>query len=235
MTSPVDNEPDDVGHLLRGALPRWPAPARLRRTVMEALNPVERRSRPSLWLPPALAALGAAMIMVLWLAPALRRDAGDQIEYISRAAVSEHARAVLWSDTRADLLPAALPRVMEESGVTLNWVFTGDDDLQLIGAVPTVVEGRRAMSLVYRDSDGHTVVYVISSGPMVTLPERGRVQIERWRPLLRKENDGFSLIVWRQAGLVCVMASDLVSEGDVGRLKRYFAKVRASTELSRRN
>ena len=159
MTNPTDNEPDETGHLLRGALPRWPAPARLRRAVMEALNPVEARSRPSLWLPPALAALAAAMVMVLWLAPALRRETGDQIEYLSRAAISEHARAVLWSDTRADLLPAALPRVMEESGVTLNWVFTGDDDLQLIGAVPTVVEGRRGMSLVYRDRDGHTVVY----------------------------------------------------------------------------
>ncbi|HWN89966.1 MAG TPA: hypothetical protein VNQ15_01085, partial [Verrucomicrobiae bacterium] len=191
MTNPVDNEPDETGHLLRGALPRWPAPARLRRAVMEALNPVEARSRPSLWLPPALAALAAAMVMVLWLAPALRRETGDQIEYLSRAAISEHARAVLWSDTRPDLLPAALPRVMEESGVTLNWVFTGDDDLQLIGAVPVVVEGRRGMSLVYRDRDGHTVVYVIASGPIVAIPERGRVQIERWRPLLRKESDGF--------------------------------------------
>ena len=94
--------------------------------------------------------------------------------------------------------------------------------------------GRGGMSLVYRDRDGHTVVYVIASGPIVPIPERGRVQIERWRPLLRKESDGFSLIVWRQAGLVCVMASDLVSEGDVGRFKQYFAKVRASTELSKR-
>jgi hypothetical protein len=235
MSSHLDDEPDETGHLLRGALPRWPAPARLRRAVMEALNPVEARSRPSLWMPPALAALAAAMVMVLWLAPALPRGTVDPVLYLSRAAISEHARAVLWSDTRPDMLPALLPRVMEESGVTLNWVFTGDDDLQLIGAVPTVVEGRRAMSLVYRDRDGHTVVYVIAPGPVVAMPERGRVQIDRWRPLLRKENDGFSLIVWRQAGLVCVMASDLVSEGDVGRFKQYFAKVRASTELTKRH
>jgi len=235
MSSHLDDEPDETGHLLRGALPRWPAPARLRRAVMEALNPVEARSRPSLWLPPALAALTAAMVMVLWLVPALPRGTVDPVLYLSRAAISEHARAVLWSDTRPDMLPALLPRVMEESGVTLNWVFTGDDDLQLIGAVPTVVEGRRAMSLVYRDRDGHTVVYVIAPGPVVAIPERGRVQIDRWRPLLRQENDGFSLIVWRQAGLVCVMASDLVSEGDVGRFKQYFAKVRASTELTKRN
>lgn len=234
MTSHLDDEPDETGHLLRGALPRWPAPARLRRAVMEALNPVEVRSRPSLWLPPALAALAAAMVMVLWLAPALPRGTVDPVLYLSRAAISEHARGVIWSDTRPELLPAMLPRVMEESGVTLNWVFTGDDDLQLIGAVPTVVEGRRAMSLVYRDRDGHTVVYVIAPGPYISIPERGRVQIGRWRPLLRQENDGFSLIVWRQAGLVCVMASDLVSEGDVGRFKQYFAKVRASTELTKR-
>jgi hypothetical protein len=53
--------------------------------------------------------------------------------------------------------------------------------------------------------------------------------VDRWRPLVRKEN-GFSLIVWRQQGLLCVLVSDLVSENDLNRFKEYFVKVRSSTE-----
>ncbi|HMH76460.1 MAG TPA: hypothetical protein VK547_07525, partial [Candidatus Udaeobacter sp.] len=59
--------------------------------------------------------------------------------------------------------------------------------------------------------------------------ERGRVQIDRWRPVVKREN-GFSLILWRQQGMLCVMASDLVSDDDLTRFKGYFVKVRSSTE-----
>lgn len=69
--------------------------------------------------------------------------------------------------------------------------------------------------------------------PNVAIPDRERVQIARWRPAVRTE-DGFSLIVWKQAGLVCVMVSDLVSDFDLKRFEDYFIKVRSSTELSGR-
>jgi hypothetical protein len=75
---------------------------------------------------------------------------------------------------------------------------------------------------------GHTVTYIIVPGGSVVLPERGRVQIDRWRPVVKREN-GFSLILWRQQGLLCVMASDLVSDADLARFKQYFVKVRSST------
>jgi hypothetical protein len=234
MTSEMDertDEPDEIGQLLRGALPRRPAPARLRVAILEGFNPPESRRRPAFWLPPALAALAAAMVMVLWLAPALPRPGVDPMQVLSSAGISEFARAV-WGDTRPDIVPGSLPRVMEESGVILNWVFVGDEEIQLVGALPTVFDGRRAMALVYRDRDGHTVSYIIALGPNVIIPERGRVQIERWRPLIRKDN-GFSVILWRQSGLVCVLVSDLVSERDLGRFKQYFVKVRSATELSR--
>jgi hypothetical protein len=234
MTSEMDertDEPDEIGQLLRGALPRRPAPARLRVAVLEEFNPPESRRRPAFWLPPALAALAAAMVMVLWLAPALPRPGVDPMQILSSAGISEYARAV-WGDVRPDIVPGSLPRVMEESGVILNWVFVGDEEIQLVGALPTVFDGRRAMALVYRDREGHTVSYIIALGPNVIIPERGRVQIERWRPLIRKDN-GFSVILWRQSGLVCVLVSDLVSERDLGRFKQYFVKVRSATELSR--
>jgi hypothetical protein len=128
-------------------------------------------------------------------------------------------------------VPAALPRVMRDSGVPLNWVFTGDADIKLINAQPAYLEGRRALALTYQDRDGHSVSYIIARGPNVAIPDRDRVQIARWRPLVRTE-DGFSLIVWKQAGLVCVMVSDLVSDADLGRFKEYFIKVRSSTDLS---
>jgi len=108
-------------------------------------------------------------------------------------------------------------------------VFTGDEDIKLVNAKPTYLEGRRGIELAYQDSAGHTVTYVIVPGGNVALPERGREQIDRWRPVVRKEN-GFSLIIWRQQSLLCVLASDLVSDEDLGRFKQYFVKVRSSTE-----
>ena len=85
------------------------------------------------------------------------------------------------------------------------------------------------MELAYQDADGHTVTYLILPLPALVLPERGRVQIDRWRPLVRKDS-GFTMIMWKQQGLLCVLISDLVSDDDVGKLKGYFVKVRSSTE-----
>jgi hypothetical protein len=118
---------------------------------------------------------------------------------------------------------------MEESGVMLNWVFTGDHEIQLVDARPTYLEGARGLELVYKDVDGHTVTYVMMPGGNVALPEAGRVQIDRWRPVVRTES-GFSLILWKQQGLLCVLVSDLVSPNDLARFKEYFVKVRSSTE-----
>jgi hypothetical protein len=75
------------------------------------------------------------------------------------------------------------------------------------------------------------VTYLILPLPALVLPERGRVQIDRWRPLVRKDKDsGFTMIMWKQQGLLCVLIADLVSDDDVGKLKDYFVKVRSSTE-----
>ena len=223
-------EPDEIARFLRERVARHQAPTRLRAAVVETLSPSEGRRRPSLWLPPALSALATAMVMLLWLAPVLPRSGSDPLQLLSHAVMTEHARAVLWGEARPDAIPGALPHVMEESGVLLNWVFTGDQDLRLVNAQPTFLEGRRALALTYQDRDGHSVSYIVARGPNVAIPELGRVQIAKWRPLVTKDN-GFALIVWKQSGLVCVMVSDLVSEDDLGRFKEYFVKVRSATDL----
>jgi hypothetical protein len=233
MTSGGDDRygDEELGRMLRERLPRHPASASLRAAVVQALLPdTPRRSWWAVWLAPAASSLATAMIAMLWLAPSLTTGpASDPLRLVSRAVISEHARNILWGESRSDVVPAALPRAMEESGVALNWVFTGDEDIQLINAKATYLEGRRGIELTYEDTRGHTVTYVILPAGKVVLPERGRVQIDRWRPLLRKEN-GFSLIVWRQQGLLCVMVSDLVSNADLDTFKQYFVKVRSSTE-----
>lgn len=232
MTNEIGgNEPDDITRLLRERLPRHQAPAGLRVSVVEALDPPKGRRRPSLWLAPALSALATAMVMLLWLAPALPRSTPDQMERLSRAVMSEYARAVFAGEVSPETLPAALPRVMRDSGVLLSWVFTGDADIRLINAQPAYLEGRRGLALTYQDRAGHSVSYIVAHGPNVAIPERERVQIARWRPAVRTE-DGLSLIVWKQSGLVCVMVSDLVSADDLDRFKEYFVKVRSATEVS---
>jgi hypothetical protein len=220
-----------MGRLLRERLPRHPAPPVLRAAVVEALMPGSSREHWAWrWLPPAFSAVATAMIMLLFLAPSLPSAPGaDPVHLVTRAVLAEHARNTFWGETRSDVVPVALPRAMEESGVALSWVFTGDEDIQLINAKPTYLEGRRGIELAYQDAAGHTVTYIIVPGGSVALPERGRVQIDRWRPVVRTEN-GFSLILWRQQGLLCVMVSDLVSDDDLTRFKQYFVKVRSATE-----
>ena len=221
---------DDVGRLLARRLPHHPAPAALRTAILRACAPEPARRPLRWWLAPALSSLATAMLGLQWLIPALPQAApSDPVRPLARAAISEHARAILWGETRPDVMPALLPRVMEESGVNLNWVFTGDDTLTLINATPAYLEGRRAMTLSYEDADGHNVTYLILPAGQTSLPERGRVQIDRYRPLLRQEN-GWSLFVWRQQGLLCVLVSDLVSDDDLDRFKTYFVKLRTSVE-----
>jgi len=230
------DEDPELTRLLRERLPRHPAPGSLRVAIVEAITPAPRPRWDWLWLAPSLVGAALAMVAVIGVATMLPVTVpGDPIQQIARAVVTEHARTLTWGGEQGvDVLPAALPRAMEESGLFVTKLFTGDDDLSLVSAAPTFVEQHRAISLGYMGRDGHAVTYVVMPGGTVTLPEVGRVQIESWRPLVRRES-GFSLIMWkeRKSNLLCALVADLVSDDDMTRLKQYFVKVRSATELSR--
>jgi hypothetical protein len=225
-----------VSRALRERLGRYPASPRLRAALLRALEPEPPRAPWGAgWLAPAVSALATAVVMLFWVAGGLPTAVPDDtLRDLTRAVVTEHARTLSWSDARPDVVAATLPRVMDESGVTLNLLFIGDSDIHLVNAHPTYVEGHRGLSLAYVDARGHGVTYVIFPGAaLVALPEQERVKIETWRPVVRKES-GFSLIMWKQQGLFCVLVADLVSDDDFARLKQYFVKVRSATDLYQR-
>ena len=85
------------------------------------------------------------------------------------------------------------------------------------------------MALYYRDADGHLVSYTVLPAPGLPLPERQRVQIDRFKPALLSE-EGFSAWVWKQGDLACFLVSDLVSARELEEFKDYFVRVRKSTE-----
>lgn len=230
MDAPLGDDPE-MTRLLRERLTRYPAPPRLRAAVLRAMEPARERPRWTGWLAPALSALATAMVTIMWLGPALPGGPIDPLQPLIRAVVTEHARTIAWGDAQPEVASTALPRIMDQSGVVLRWVFTGDDEIRLVNAQPTYVEGHRSMALAYEDANGHAVTYLIMPGGSVTLPDRGRAQIDRWRPVVRKDN-GFSLIMWKQQGLLCVVVADLVSDDDFARLKEYFVKIRSSTEIA---
>jgi hypothetical protein len=222
-----DSSDEALSRQLATELPRYAAPARLRAAIVEAAAPGPARVP---WLVPAVTAAATALVLVLFFVPLLPHLAtGDPVQRMTRAVVSEHMRVVMWGARRPDPVPAALPQLRQETGIELTSVFPGDDRLQLQAGEPVYLEQRRGLALYYSDEDGHHISYIALPGPGLTVPERQRVQVDRWRPALLHDN-GFSVWVWKHGELVCFMVSDMVSETDMADFKDYFVRVRGATE-----
>jgi hypothetical protein len=217
-----------LSRALAAQVRRYPAPAALRVAVTEALAPPRRRV--TWWLTPAVAAAGGALAVALFFVMLLPRVTPvDPMQRLARAAVAEYTRAVLWGARRPDVIPAALPWLTRETGIGLNRVFTGDGLVSLEAAEPVFLEQRRGLALHYRDESGHQLSYIVLPAPGLAMPERQRVQVERWRPALLHES-GLSVLVWKHGELACFLISDMVAPNELPRFKDYFARVRAATE-----
>ncbi len=217
-----------LGRRLASDLPSHPAPARLRVAIV---GTTERPARTPFWLAPALAAAATALVLALVFMPLLPRlTPGEPAEQLARIVMAEHTRAVMWGARRPDILPASLPWLTQETGITLTKVFAGDDQLTLVAAEPVFLDQRRGVAVHYRDTDGHQVTYVVLPVPGLPIPDRLRVRItDRFRPAL-VHDAGFSSWVWKQGDLACFLVSDMVSDSDVVRFKDYFVRVRLATE-----
>lgn len=221
-----DLSDEGLGRRLAAELPRYHAPAHVRAAVLRAAT---RRAQPA-WLAPALAALATAAVLVLVLLPTLpARTPQDMTEQLVNAVVAEYSRASMWGARTAETVPTAVTRVAEETGIRLAKAFLGDDDLEFLGAEPVYLDWRLGIALHYLDPDGHTMTYVALHAPRLSLPERQRVQVDGFRPVLVKL-DGFRSWVWKQGEVACFLVSDIVGEPDLERFKDYFVRVRAGTE-----
>ena len=227
MSERFDDPTDEtLGRRLAGELTRYTAPARLRVAVVEASQPTRRPA----WLGPLVAAAATAMLLLLVVLPVLPRVApADPVQRYVRAVVSEHSRTLMWGARHGEVLPTALPWLTQESGIGLNQVFVGDDRLEFVAAEPVYLERQRGVALHYRDPDGHMLTYVALPAPGLTVPDRARVAVGRWRPALVRDS-GFAALVWKQADIACFLVSDMVSAEDVERFKEYFVRVRSATE-----
>ena len=225
MTDPLSDE--TLGSRLAAELPRHAAPAGLRRAIAHAGRP-RGDARP--WISAALAASATALVLLLVFIPMLPRIVpADPVQRLVRSVVSEHTRTLMWGARRPDVIPAALPWLTQESGIGLNRVFAGDERLMFVSAEPVYLEQRRGIALHYRDEDGHLLTYVVLPAPGLPMPERQRVQVDRWRPALLRDS-GFSVWVWKQGDLACFIVSDMISETDLGAFREYFVRVRVATE-----
>lgn len=228
MTGRYDDLSDEeLGRRLGAELPRHAAPASLARAIRTAV-PVRTPSRP--WLAPTVAALATAMVLFLLFMPMTSRLVPvDPTERLVRAVVSEHTRVLMWGARHGDVVPATLPELSRETGMALTRSFIGDDQLTLLAAEPVYVDRRRGIAIHYRDTDGHLVSYVAVPATGVAIPDRDRVQVDRFRPALVRDS-GFAAWLWRQGDVVCFIVSDRVSDAELETFKDYFKRLRAATE-----
>ena len=229
--TPGDQIPEmdeQLGRRLAAELPRYTAPASLRIAIVHATEPATSR-RPA-WLSPLLAAAATAMVLAMFMLPVLPRlQPSDPVDQMVRAVVSEHSRALMWGSRQSQVIPTALPWLQEQSGIGLSSAFVGDDLLNFVSAEPVYLLRQRGLAVHYRDVDGHLVSYIVLPAADLKVPDRARVQIDRFRPALVKDS-GFVAWVWRQRDVACFLVSDMVSADDLERFKDYFVRVRTSTE-----
>ena len=224
----IPNSDEQLGRRLGAELPRYTAPASLRVAIVQATEPAPSR-RPA-WLSPLLAAAATAMVLAMFMLPVLPRiQPSDPVDQMVRAVVSEHSRALMWGSRQSQVIPTALPWLQEQSGIGLSRAFVGDDLLNFVSAEPVYLLRQRGLAVHYRDIDGHLVTYIALPAEDLKVPDRARVQIDRFRPALLKDS-GFVAWVWRQRDVACFIVSDMVSTDDLQRFKDYFVRIRTATE-----
>ena len=225
MNDPYDLSDETLSRRLQSELPRYTAPDRLRAAVLAAGRP---RRRPA-WMAPALAALATAAAVLLFLLPVLpASNRADPLQRLARAVVAEHSRAVMWGARSATFMPAST-WLTQESGITLARVFAGDETLSLVNAEPVYLERERGVALHYRDRAGHFITYMALPAPGLRLPDRARVSVANWRPILIQDA-GFATWVWKHGDLVCFLVSDMIGANESEQFKEYFVRVRTATE-----
>jgi hypothetical protein len=170
----------------------------------------------------AVAALAVALVLSPWV---LRREPPpDPVELLVNSSVAEHRRILLELQSAprevADAT-AAFAAVRALTDIQLAPVFAGDDKLRLLAAAPTLLADRKAAAATLGHRSGATATYFAVPGKDLGMPAAGRVQIEQYRPHMRRV-ETFHVIYWKQADLAYLMVTDL----DEAHTRQLFLKMR---------
>jgi putative zinc finger protein len=204
-----------VAGLVR-ALPRSAAPPTLARQI-RGLGARRRGivgwlGRP--WVAAAVAAIVVAAVLVPWLRRPAERPV-DVVEALIQSGVAEHRRILL----ELEVLPPAVDdpdalfaRVRSVADVELPKIFAGSGELRLLIAKPTLLASRKTAAAALRYPTSPITTYFILRGKDLPMLEKGRVQIEQYRPHMREVN-GFNVVYWKQQDMAYIMVSGLDREG----------------------
>ena len=209
-----------LGAALRLKLPRHAAPAALRRQILRVAR--RGRGRFALSNPWVSAAVAAGLTLVLVL-PFLLRGRPDPLQALAAEVISEHVRSVLAEETEGsgENYKGVVQRLRAKTGVTLRWFYPGDPEIKLVYARPVLVLGKKGLGLLYQDQSGRMATYLVFPGEEVKVPATGRVKVADFNPYAGKA-DGYSLLLWKQEGLNCV----LISDWDRDRFLQLFLNIR---------
>jgi anti-sigma factor RsiW len=220
---------DDALAAALQALPRPAAPAALRRAAEAALAapaPGPGGARPGPARPWAAALAAAALVLAL-LTPWLRgpgRPGDDPVDRLVQAGVAEHRRILLQLEAGGPEVGdprALLDRVRTVADVPVPPALAGTGTLRLLGARPTVVADRKAAAASLREAAAPVTTCFVLAGRDLRVPERERVQIEQYRPFLRRVGD-YHVVYWKQGDLAYLLVSGL----DEPQTRQLFLRVR---------
>jgi anti-sigma factor (TIGR02949 family) len=195
-----------------GGATRHAAPEGLRRRVAESIREEAAgagrgRARPPrawvprLWRPLVPAALGAAAAALISV-PVTWYVAGRQptpIVVLAQEVVHAHERVehtLDWQKHRQDL-EATLAYLSRWLDVEFPRPPVAAGSLKLVDARPTYFFERKAAAFTYEDERGRMVTLFAFRGGDIQLPERGRVQVERFKPYFAAAEKN-TLCVWKQ-------------------------------------
>ncbi len=218
---------------VRAAVPRYTAPpalrARLEASLAEphsaATTGTQLRPRWTSWIKGhRWAAVGAVLVVLVlaWGGWSWWRSQ-DAAPPLLLAAVSEHTE---YREQTMHAAPAADPqaivgKVRTEVAYPLPPTFLGDAAVQLVKGAVTDLAGRRAVTLVYRDTQHRYSTLFLLPAAGVDIPAQGHVAIDTFTPF-HQVRAGRQVFLWKQAGAACVLVSDLDPADSAG----MFLKIR---------
>jgi anti-sigma factor RsiW len=209
-----------LSELLARQLPRYPAPADLKRRVFER-PPAERHrdqapppaaKRRARWLAPAASALVAAALVlagVRVLQPSFLRSRLIDSDLVEEA-VNDHLRVVT-SVHPVEIESGGIHQVKPWFTGRLDFApqvaFTGDEQFHLEGGSVGYFRDRKAAVFVFKVRL-HTVTLLVFRAD--GLPWRGR-GLEQVGPIAAdaRVNRGFNVLLWRQGELGYCLISDV--------------------------